>query len=149
MFKIYGIGTKVKSFIGNRLYLQNLILAFALCFFMTSEIAAQVETVEVVHMNASEARQLLANRTDVQVLDVRTNSEFKRGHIEGAIRINYFSFKFKKKLRKLDRSRPYLVHCKSGHRSSGAVKVMKREGFTQIYHLDGGYDAWKAYKAPA
>lgn len=78
------------------------------------------------------------------LFDVREPDEFDVSHIKGAIRINYFRFKFKKKLWKLDRSRPYLVHCKSGHRSSGAVKVMKREGFTQIYHLDGGFDAWKA-----
>ena len=97
----------------------------------------------VTHLTAIEAKALLATRPDLQVLDVRTKGEYNRGHIDGAIRNNYFSLKFKKRLRQLDRNTAYLVHCKSGHRSNGAVKVMQREGFQDIYHLDGGYDAWK------
>lgn len=97
----------------------------------------------VKHVKAAEARTLLANNPDIKVLDVRTKGEYKRGHIEGAIRNNYFSTKFKKRLRLLDRNTPYLVHCKSGHRSERVIKIMNKEGFTNIYHLDGGYDAWK------
>jgi len=97
----------------------------------------------VTHLTADEAKVLLKKRSDIQVLDVRTKGEFKRGHIDGAIQNNYFSLKFKKRLRLLDRNTPYLVHCKSGHRSGRAVKIMQHEGFTAIYHLDGGYDAWK------
>ena len=77
------------------------------------------------------------------VLDVRTKGEYKRGHIEGAIRNNYFSTKFKKRLRALDKTTTYIVHCKSGHRSRRVVKTMRKEGFQNIYHMDGGYDAWK------
>jgi len=97
----------------------------------------------VKHVEAAEARTLLTSNPEIQVLDVRTKGEYKRGHIEGAIRNNYFSTKFKKRLRLLDRNASYLVHCKSGHRSGRVVKIMQKEGFTNIYHLDGGYDAWK------
>lgn len=102
----------------------------------------------VTYITANEAQTLLKDNPDVQVLDVRTKGEFKRGHIEGAIRVNYFSTKFKKQLRALDKTQPYLVHCKSGHRSERAVKIMLKEGFTNITHLDGGYDAWKALSQP-
>ena len=97
----------------------------------------------VKYVSASEAQDLLIANPEIQVLDVRTKGEFNRAHIEGAIRINYFSTKFKKKLRALDKNTPYLVHCKSGHRSNRAVKTMQKLGFTNIVHLDGGYDAWK------
>lgn len=97
----------------------------------------------VKYVSASEAQALLQANPDIQVLDVRTNGEYKRAHINGAIRINYFSTKFKKKLRALDKTKSYLVHCKSGHRSNRAVKAMQKLGFINIIHLDGGYDAWK------
>ena len=101
----------------------------------------------VIYVEASKAQTLLKDNPAIQVLDVRTSGEFNRGHIDGAIRVNYFSLTFKKKLRALDTSKTYLVHCKSGHRSEGAVKVMEKLGFTNIIHLDGGYDAWKKLRA--
>jgi len=100
-------------------------------------------TVGITYVSAAEAQTLVSHNKDLIVLDVRTPGEYKRGHIEGAVRNNYFSTKFKKRLRALDKSKPYLVHCKSGHRSERVVKIMVKEGFTNITHLDGGYDAWK------
>lgn len=52
---------------------------------------------EVTYVDAAQARQLLAQNDKLIVLDVRTKGEYKRGHIEGAVRNNYFSTKFKKK----------------------------------------------------
>ena len=101
------------------------------------------KSVDVTYVSAAEARALLTSHQDLIILDVRTKGEYKRGHIEGAVRNNYFSTKFKKRLRAIDKTKPYLVHCKSGHRSERVVKIMIKEGFTDITHLDGGYDAWK------
>jgi len=109
--------------------------------------AAEQSNVVVNYVDAAKARALIASDLDIIVLDVRTKGEYKRGHIKGAVLNNYFSFNFKKRLRALDRNKHYIVHCKSGHRSQGAVKKMIKEGFTHITHLDGGYDAWK--KLPA
>lgn len=80
---------------------------------------------------------------DIIILDVRTPLEYKRGHMDGAVSLNYASFKFKSRLAKLDKDAAYLVHCKSGHRSMFATKAMERAGFTTIYEMDGGYDGWK------
>lgn len=97
----------------------------------------------VQYVSAIEAKSLLAMHPDILILDVRTHGEHKRAHIDGAIQINYFSPRFKTKLRALNRNQTYLVHCKSGHRSNKAVKTMQKLGFENIIHLDGGFDAWK------
>jgi len=123
--------------------LAALMIYFAALMQTSWAHESQAHVNPVKHVEALEARTLLASNPDIQVLDVRTKGEYKRGHIEGAIRNNYFSTKFKKRLRVLDRDTPYLVHCKSGHRSKRVVKTMRKEGFSNIYHLDGGYDAWK------
>lgn len=102
----------------------------------------------VLHVSPREAAQLLADDQSIRVLDLRTRPEFNRGHIDGAIQINYFSLNLKKKLAALDRNASWLVHCKSGHRSGRAVPQMKKLGFTKIIHMDAGFDGWKKAGLP-
>jgi len=138
--------SRVKSLSATNIIRYGLI-ALMICFAAIIQTScahqSQPDGNLVKHVEAFAARTLLLSNPNIQVLDVRTKGEYKRGHIEGAIRNNYFSTKFKKRLRILGHDTRYLVHCKSGHRSERVVKIMQKEGFTNIYHLDGGYDAWK------
>lgn len=83
----------------------------------------------------------------VTVLDVRTPSEFAGGHLEGA-RLADINGDFEKAVAGLDRSAPYAVYCRSGARSAAALAAMKRLGFTNAWHLDGGIGAWQAAGNP-
>ena len=49
---------------------------------------------------------------DFVVLDVRTPGEFAEGHLENAINLDYYSDTFKEDLKKLDKSKTYLVYCR-------------------------------------
>ena len=102
----------------------------------------------VLHVTAVEAAQLLAQKPNIKVLDVRTGFEYKRGHIEGAVQINYYSFSFKDKLSTLDKEITWLVHCKSGVRSGKTLSLMKELGFKSIIHMDDGINGWRAAKLP-
>jgi len=102
----------------------------------------------VIHVNATEAAELLKSDPSVIVLDVRTRGEYESGHIDGAVQINYFSPNFRARLSELDGEATYLVHCKSGGRSSRAVRLLKDQGTETIYHLDGGIKAWKKAGLP-
>lgn len=95
------------------------------------------------HLSVRDSKNLIAAHPDVVVLDVRTPREYRAGHIEGAINVNYFSLSFKKNIEALDNSKAYLVHCKSGHRSGRAAPIMKKAGIVDVLHMDGGFDAWK------
>ncbi len=97
----------------------------------------------VQHVNAEEAAQILELDSSIRVLDVRTGFEYRRGHIEGASNVNYYSFSFKKQLDALDKNITWLVHCKVGVRSGKTIPLMKKSGFVSIIHLDGGLDTWK------
>ena len=97
------------------------------------------------------APEQLAQRVDageVQLLDVRTRAEWKASHIEGAINVDFKGPGFKEELAKLDRDQPYLLHCRSGNRSSSAKPVFTELGFKVIYHLDGGIIAWEEAGLP-
>jgi len=121
--------SRVKSLSATNIIRYGLI-ALMICFAAIIQTScahqSQPDGNLVKHVEAFAARTLLLSNPNIQVLDVRTKGEYKRGHIEGAIRNNYFSTKFKKRLRVLDRDRPYLVHCKSGHRSKRVVKTMRK-----------------------
>ena len=82
------------------------------------------------------------------VLDVRTPEEFGSGHIDGAINIDYNSGGFKFLTSELDKTRTYLVYCRTGRRSGGATKVMKDLGFVSIVRMKGDILAWQAEHLP-
>ena len=97
---------------------------------------------QVTHVNAQEAYALLKAKPDVVILDVRTPGEFASGHIDGAVNIDFKNANFANEIAKLDGSKEYLVHCRSGGRSTRSLKQFKSAGFTNIDHLDGGIIAW-------
>jgi rhodanese-related sulfurtransferase len=41
-----------------------------------------------------------------------------------------------------------IVHCHSGRRSAQAVQLLKQRGFTKVYNLEGGIDAWSEFIDP-
>lgn len=81
-------------------------------------------------------------------LDVRTPAEFAEGHIAGASLIDWNDPSFPSKVAELDKSKRYLVYCRSGSRSAQAVAAMRKMGFTDITELSGGIIAWEAAGLP-
>jgi len=89
-----------------------------------------------------------AGNPDFMVIDVRTPGEFAHDHLEGATLIDYRSHGFAKQIAELDRNKAYLIYCRTGNRSTGALAVMKGLGFRKVYHLDGGIERWRADGLP-
>ncbi|MBA4302657.1 MAG: rhodanese-like domain-containing protein [Sphingobacteriaceae bacterium] len=80
---------------------------------------------------------------NVVILDVRTPGEFKSGYIPGAINIDIYAADFQTQVQKLDKSKTYLVYCRSGARSSNAGNLMVTNGFKEVYNLQGGMMGWR------
>lgn len=72
----------------------------------------------------------------VQLLDVRTVGEYKRGHIEGFMNIPVDSLR--DNLGELDPSKPVYVICQSGVRSYIASRILTQRGFN-CFNFSGGY----------
>ena len=89
-----------------------------------------------------EEFQKLKKQPKTVVLDVRTPQEKSEGSIPGAHQINFFNPNFKSQVAKLDKSKTYLVYCRSGNRSKKACSVMDGLGFEKLYNLSGGIMAW-------
>lgn len=82
--------------------------------------------------------------SDVQLVDVRTTSEYADGHISNAINIDVLQADFKDKVANLDKNKPIMVYCKMGGRSAKAATILKEMGFKDVTDLEGGFTAWKA-----
>lgn len=76
------------------------------------------------------------------ILDVRTAQEYRAGHLEGSINLDIRSPSFTEELDALDRSRAYLVYCRTGVRSGRAAALMRSLGFSELYDLEGGMVSW-------
>jgi len=104
------------------------------------------------NMGPGEAQALIrenAGNRDFVVLDVRTPGEFAQGHLEGAVLVDYRSPGFREEMAGLDRSKTYLVYCRTGNRSEKALGIMRELGFRSYYHLGGGIKRWTEEGLPA
>ncbi|MDR0941729.1 MAG: thioredoxin fold domain-containing protein, partial [Bacteroidales bacterium] len=78
----------------------------------------------------------------------RTPAEFTKYRIQSAQNINYKAPDFAEQIQRLDKNTPVLIYCLSGVRSAAALQTFRDAGFTEVYNLTGGINAWsKAGKA--
>lgn len=77
------------------------------------------------------------------LLDIRTPEEFSTGHIEKAVNLNFYASNFDKQVADLDKSKPLYVYCQRGGRSKSAVAKLQKNGFKQVFELEGGIANWK------
>src|SRR5688572_28777117 len=89
----------------------------------------------------------LRKQPNVMVLDLRPHKEYAAGHIPGAINV-WYEGEFLNKVRDLDKSKTWLVHCRGGARSGKAVDKMEMLQFTKVYNLPGGFQAWEKAGKP-
>lgn len=102
---------------------------------------------EATHLRDPEAYNALINDETIQLIDVRTPEEFEAGTIGKAQNIDYLSEDFTVGLDVLDKTQPVYVFCRSGNRSEKARQIMLDLGFTEVYDLNGGYNAWSTWEA--
>ncbi|WP_227396451.1 MBL fold metallo-hydrolase [Jeotgalibacillus aurantiacus] len=102
-------------------------------------IIASVATETYTSVDTETFAKLKDNK-DYQVIDVRNDSEWKNGRIEGTE--HKMLGHLRKEGSKLDPNKPVLIHCQSGARSAIAASVMLGLGYKDVTHLTGGFNAW-------
>jgi len=90
--------------------------------------------------------ELNEQKSSLQVLDVRSPGEWKKGHVPGARHI--FVPDLRDRMSELDRDRPTAVYCGSGYRASIATSIMRPLAFKELWNVPGSWEAWKKAKLP-
>ena len=97
---------------------------------------------KVTEISAHETLKLI-EENKAQIIDVRTESEWRSSRIKGAINlpITQFTQSHVKSLA-LDPNKPVITICLSAHRSIPAVRQLKQMEFRQASQLKGGMRSW-------
>jgi phage shock protein E len=123
-----------------RVFTSTLLAGLGCALFTNCVTAAE----NAAHTRVSvEQFDKLWKEQKLPILDVRRDVEYEEGHIPGALNIDIYSPDFQEQVAKLDKSRPWLVHCRSGGRSARACKIMSDLGFTKLYDLAPGMMGWR------
>jgi rhodanese-related sulfurtransferase len=122
--------------------MQKLLSIFAVLFLViTQHVSAQ----QVLGVDEFQAK---ISGKGVQILDVRTMSEYNSGFIKNALQADWNNRKqFDDRTQYLDKSKPVYVYCASGARSGAAAAALREKGYTAI-NMDGGLNAWKKAGKP-
>jgi rhodanese-related sulfurtransferase len=82
------------------------------------------------------------------VLDLRSEEEYKAGHLPGAKFANSSALTAAIEKLKLDRKLPVVLVCDTGAQSRKLLAESQKLGFVEVGVLDGGVQAWKAAALP-
>lgn len=120
-------------------------LAAVVLWIVVGEFARLTQGVKP--LDATEATRLY-NREDAVFVDVRSEADFRKAHLPGAM--NVPNGNVEKRNKKLDKkkNKPVIVYCANGATAGKAGKQFKNEGFEQVCQLKGGYAAWEAAGLP-
>ena len=131
-----------------------MVLLLSIFLAATTASAARAETpaqhVQEIKMKRVGVEEFdkLRSQTNTLVLDVRTEKEFKAGHIPGAVNIDVNSKVFEAQVGKLGTNKTFLVHCAAGVRSRRACQVLNAAGFPFLYDLAPGFNGWEKAGKP-
>ena len=96
-------------------------------------------------LSTLQATQLL-NQDKVTILDVRSDAEFKSGHLKQSKHIPLDQLS--SRAGEIDKSNPVLVVCAVGGRAARGASLLKSAGFDKVYVLGGGFNEWQSQGLP-
>ena len=101
-------------------------------------------------VTVEEARDLIASTSDLTVVDVREPYEYcdTRGHIPRALNYPWSSGVLRTRYEELPADGPVLVVCRSGGRSNAAASFLDSKGFSEVYDMLRGMNAWQWETTP-
>ncbi|NOT11540.1 MAG: rhodanese [Methylococcaceae bacterium] len=97
----------------------------------------------VKQVSAIELKQRIEKNDPLVLLDVREPYEYEYARIEGSLLIPLNQIP--QRLAELDPQQEIMVICHHGMRSQQAAQFLMHSGFTHVYNLNGGIDAWSSY----
>jgi hydroxyacylglutathione hydrolase len=106
--------------------------------YLKGGIGSWDEPLDAVHSITAEQMKNEIQK-DTEILDVRKPGEWNTSHLKDAQFVPLADFP--KNIKPLNKHKQYIVHCGGGYRSMTAISIMKREGFTNLTNVYGGFTA--------
>jgi rhodanese-related sulfurtransferase len=133
-------------------FILKIIILSCLALFLTgnlflagcSEVLAKKEPALISPEKVAEI--LKTQKDSYIILDVRTKEEFDSGHLDSAVLIPVDELETR--YGELSKDKPIIVYCRSGNRSAKAAALLISKGFSQVYDMSGGINAWTGMGYP-
>ncbi len=125
-----------------------MIKFFTFLLVMVALISCESNNAQTKTIPTLEYQQLLTETKNNQIIDVRTEIEYMEEHLHNAININFNGNDFEANIKKLDKTKPTFIYCLSGGRSGSAMEIFAKNGFKQVYNMQGGILQWKGDQLP-
>ena len=92
---------------------------------------------------------MLMNKEDAVVLDIRSQADFRKGHILGAKQVNADNLN-KGETAEVEKykGKPIIVVCAMGMSAKRTASQLNKAGFSQITVLKGGMNSWTSASLP-
>jgi rhodanese-related sulfurtransferase len=123
-----------------RIMIGILLLASVIAVGMAVGCAEQEQAGNYTDISAAEAKQLIDENPGVIVIDV--SPHYAAGHLPGAVSYYLGDGSLDAAIPMLDENATYLVYCHVESVSRQGAQKLVDAGFTNVYRLDGDYQAW-------
>jgi phage shock protein E len=90
---------------------------------------------ELIFGKKANLKEVISN--GAVILDVRTKGEYQSGHLRNSINIPIDNLP--QNIKKLNKNKPIITCCASGSRSASARRILKANGFEQVYNGGSWY----------
>ena len=117
----------------------------AFCGVVSDEAAAAAADATVT---PRELRDMIDSGRNIALIDVREQVEWDINHIDGAELIPKSALEAGDGLARMPQDRTAVLYCKTGVRSAEALAAVKKAGFSDALHLQGGIVAWAKQLEP-
>jgi rhodanese-related sulfurtransferase len=128
---------RLLEYIGHHPYLASgaVLAAVAVLFY---ELRARVQSFAA--LSAAQAVRLM--NQGALVLDLRSKESFDAGHIGDARNVPAGELESQADTLKKWRDKTVITYCDTGISGAGAARTLAKLGFTKVFNLDGGLNAW-------
>lgn len=125
----------------------QLILAFVvvLVLLLTFELHSKLTGIPGV---SPQQATLLMNHNDGVIVDIRDTTNFAKGYILNSINIPLSELDSKLKQIEKYKDKPVILNYTMGQHHHKVAHILKKNGFTDLYHLKGGIAAWQQANLP-
>lgn len=95
----------------------------------------------VRHIKTNELADWLrdSKRVSPIIFDVRSEEEYQVSHLHGAVRLDPGNIQM---AARADKNQPIVLYCAVGYRSSALALQLEKQGFTQVFNLEGSIFQW-------
>lgn len=94
-------------------------------------------------VTVEELKNIIANKEDFKLIDVREENEFEADNIDGHL---IPLGEIPNRMDEIPKDKKVVVHCRSGVRSANAIHFLEQNhNYDNLYNLEGGIVAWNNF----